>query len=78
MSKKEARDFLGNIAGNVWTAICELSLEELQAAKEVAENYSTTNCWYVEHQMKGAFLELINGRIRDINSFAKEEKRTRI
>lgn len=76
MNKKEARDFLRNQASNVWAAIRELSMDELNEVKNIAENYSATNCWYVEHYMKDAFLEMINGRISDINAFAKEDKRT--
>lgn len=78
MNKTEAREFLRLQASNAWTAIRELSLEELQETKEVADNYSTTNCWFVEHNMKDSFLKLINDRIEEIKAQAKESRRNKL
>lgn len=78
MNKTEAREFLSLQARNVWTAIRELSLEELQETKEVADNYSVTNCWFVEYGMKDSFLKLINDRIDEIKAQAKESRRTKL
>jgi len=63
MNKKEARQFLKDQAGKVRSAFLDLTLEELEVLKNVAENYSTTNCWFVEYMMKSAFLDMINDRI---------------
>lgn len=63
MSKKEARKFLREQAGNTWAAIRELTMEELRETKSIAEGYTTTNCWYAEHYMKDAFLKMIDDRI---------------
>lgn len=71
MNKKEAREFLYNQAANVWAAIFELTLEELRETKEVAANYSTTNCWFVEYGMKEAFLKMIDDRIGILEQYAK-------
>lgn len=78
MNKKEARAFLRNQASNVWAAIRELSMEELNEVKSVAENYSTTNCWFVEYNLKDSFLKLINDRIEELTAQAKESRRTRL
>lgn len=63
MNKVEARQFLKQQTSNIWMSFAELTMEELQAVKEVAANYSTTNCWFAEHMMKDAFLKLIDDRI---------------
>lgn len=68
MNKQEARNFLRTQSGNVWSAILELSMKELEAVKELAAAYSTTNCWYAEYYMKDAFLNLINDRIEFLKS----------
>jgi hypothetical protein len=77
MNNKEAREFLKNQAANVWIAVKELTLEELKEAKSVAEEYSATNCWYVEYNMKDAFIKLIDDRISEIKAQAKEYRRVR-
>lgn len=74
MSWTETRKFLHDQAGNVWTAINELTIEELNEAKEIATNYSTTNCWFVEYSMKDSFLKLINDRIDAIKALEKSQK----
>jgi hypothetical protein len=73
MDKKEARQFLRNQAANVWAAIRELSMDELQEVRSIAEGYSTTNCWYGECYMKESFLKMIDGRMHDIVALAKEK-----
>lgn len=76
MNKQEARKFLKNQAGIAWSAFQELTMEELRAAKKVASEYSTTNCWYAEFYMKEAFLKMIDGRIADLKTLQAEKKRT--
>lgn len=78
MNKSEARAFLKNQASNAWVAINELTLEELREARDVAQNYSTTNCWFVEYNMKDSFLKLIDDRIAEIGSQQKESRRTKL
>jgi len=63
MNKSDAREFLKNQAGNVISAIRELTIEELQVAKKVVDNYSPTNCWFGEYWMKDAFSQMIDDRI---------------
>jgi hypothetical protein len=72
MNKTEARKFLKDQAGNVWAAMKELSLDELQKCRAVADGYSTTNCWYGEYMMKDTFLSLIDDRISYLQTIAKE------
>ena len=78
MNKSEAREFLRGQSGNVWAAIRELSIDELREARKVAAEYSTTNCWFVEFNMKDSFLKLIDDRITDIEAQRNEQKRTRL
>jgi len=71
MNKKEARDFLITQAGNVLSAIRELTMEELLALKKVVDNYSSTNCWYAEYWMKDSFVQMINDRISFLQTATK-------
>lgn len=71
MNKKESREFLYNQAAIVWSAIFELTIEELREVREVAANYSTTNCWFVEHMMKDSFIKIIDDRIDMLKQNAK-------
>jgi hypothetical protein len=70
MSKK-IKAFLHQQAGNLVTAIRELNDEELQEALKIAKEYSHTNCWWAEYQMKLAFINLIESRIDDIKALHK-------
>lgn len=71
MNKSEARKFLKSQAGNVWTAITELSLAELEEVKKIADNYSTTNCWFGEYWMKETFIQMIDDRIAQLKLINK-------
>jgi hypothetical protein len=78
MNKTEARMFLKKQAGNIWTAINELTMDELQETRKVAENYSTTNCWFVEFNMKDSFLKLLDDRIATIKAIENDSRRSKI
>lgn len=67
MTKSEARKFLKNQVYNLWLSLRDLSLDELMQLKEVNDNYSETNCWFAEHQMKQGVANLLNDRIADFD-----------
>lgn len=68
---KAMRELLKRHAGYLYTAIRELSYEELNDALVVAKNYSCTNCWFVEYHMKEAFIKLLEDRICEIKLLSK-------
>lgn len=72
MGKKDTREFLMGQAFNVFTAIKELTDEELQDTLEMARDLSTTNCWWGLYKMKGAFISIIEDRINEIKILRKK------